>query len=378
MHALLAYCEAELHWTVEAIESLARLESPTTDKTAVDACGRELARRLSALGGRVDWRPRQAAGDHLIVEFGCGARQVMLLGHVDTVWPAGELARRPLRRDGQRLFGPGVYDMKGGLGLAMVAVRALAEGPAGLPGRVTMVLTSDEETGSATSRDIIEDEARRSDAVLVLEPPLPGGALKTARKGCGEFSVRVTGRAAHAGIDPERGASAIHELARQILAIEALQDPARGITLNVGVISGGSRANVVAAAAGATVDVRVASMADAERIGAAMRGLTPALPGTRLDVAGGIDRPPLERTAAVAGLYRQAQAVAAEMGRTLGEGSTGGGSDGNLTAALGVPTLDGLGAIGAGAHALDEHIEIDQLPWRAALLAGLIRRILAG
>lgn len=361
---------------VDAIEELVACESPTTDKTAVDACGRQLARRLSSLGGRVERFPRANAGDHLLAEFGYGTRQVLLLGHLDTVWPLGELARRPLRRKGNLLYGPGVFDMKAGLALAMQAVRALAASCAGLPGRVTLLLTSDEETGSATSRTLIENEARRSAAVLVLEPPLPGGALKTMRKGCGEFVLRISGRPAHAGIEPEHGASAIHELARQILAIEALAEPARGLTLNVGVVRGGTRTNVVAAEAEAVIDVRVSSMADATRINESLHALTPQLRGTTIEVSGGIDRPPFERTPAVTSLFRQARGVAQDLGRELGEGATGGGSDGNLTAAIGVPTLDGLGAIGGGAHALDEHVDVSELPWRAALLAGLIRRLL--
>jgi glutamate carboxypeptidase len=213
--------------------------------------------------------------------------------------------------------------------------------------------------------------------VLVLEPALPGGALKTSRKGCGEFVLRVSGRAAHAGIEPERGASAVSELARQIIRVEALQDVDAGTTVNVGMIRGGSRPNVVAAAAEAVIDIRVASAREAARITAALQALSPADPRTQLTVTGGIDRPPMERSAKGAELFGLAQAVAAELGRTLGEGGTGGGSDGNLTAALGVPTLDGLGAVGGGAHADDEHVTVADLPWRAALLAGLLRRILA-
>jgi len=373
----LAFCDAALPWAVETIEALVRLESPTGVKAAVDACGREVERLLRQFGGRVRAVPRETAGDHLLAEFGSGARQVLVLGHIDTVWPVGELERRPLWREGDLLFGPGVFDMKAGIVLAMLAIRALQDSASGLPGRVMLLLTSDEETGSATSRGIIEDEARRSDAVLVLEPPLPGGALKTARKGCGEFHLRVTGKPAHAGIEPERGVSAIRELARQILAIELLQDPARGTTLSVGIVRGGTRGNVIPAEAEAIIDVRAATLDDADRVTRAMQALRPQIPGATISVTGGIDRPPFERTPAVEALFRQAQDVAASLGRTLGEGSTGGGSDGNLTAALNVPTIDGLGAIGAGAHGFDEHVDIPELPWRAALVAGLIERIVA-
>jgi len=298
-----------------------------------------------------------------------------VLGHLDTVWPVGTLAARPLRVEHGRHYGPGVYDMKAGLALAMLAIRALADSPSGVPGRTIVLVTTDEETGSAASRAAIEREAAASDAVLVLEPPLPGGGLKTSRKGCGEFVVRVTGVAAHAGIEPERGASAVSELARQIPRIEALSDTASATTVTVGTVRGGMRTNVVPASAEAAIDVRVASAAEAERVAAALRGLTPVDPRTRLEVSGGIDRPPMVRSAGVAALFALAQQVAAELSRPLAEGGTGGASDGNFTAALGIPTLDGLGAVGGGAHADDEHVTIADLPWRAALIAGLLRRI---
>jgi glutamate carboxypeptidase len=235
-----------------------------------------------------------------------------------------------------------------------------------------MLWTSDEETGSATSRALVEGEARRSKAVLVLEPALPGGALKTTRKGCGTFELIVRGRAAHAGVDPEKGASAILELAHQILALQALQDLERGVSVNVGTIEGGSRSNVVADTARAVIDVRAPTGQDAERVEQKFRELRPRIEGTTVDIGGGFDRPPFERNAGVIRLYTQARAVARSLGRDLAEGATGGGSDGNFTAALGVPTLDGLGAVGDGAHANHEHVEVNSLAWRAALLAGLI------
>ena len=371
-HEQLRFCESQQEWFLETIEALVALESPTNDKAAVDRCGADLAVRLGAIGGRVQRLPREAAGDHLLAEFGCGAEQVLLLGHFDTVWPIGEI---PLTREGDRLAGPGVFDMKAGIAIAMLATRAALEGGAPLNTRIVMLLTSDEETGSETSRGAIEEEARRSKAVLVLEPALPGGALKTSRKGCGDFEIETRGVSAHAGLDPGRGASAIHELARQIVDLERLADPARGISVNVGVIAGGSRSNVVAERARAHIDVRAPTRADADRIDAAMRQLTPRIPRVTLRVRGGFDRPPLERTHAVARLYTFARQVAADLGRTLDEGSAGGGSDGNFTAALGVPTLDGLGAIGDGAHARHEHVILSELPWRAALVAGLIARI---
>lgn len=377
MRTLLTYCQAELPWLIDAATALVRRESPTTDKAAADICGGELAARLAAMGARVTVLPRTDAGDHLRAEFGSGPRQVLVLGHFDTVWPVGELERQPLRREGGRLYGPGAYDMKAGLALGMLAVRALAASPEGLPGRIVFLCTSDEETGSASSRGIIEDEARRSEAALVLEPSLPGGAVKTSRKGCGQYKLRVSGVAAHAGIEPERGASAIHELARIVAALPYLADADRGLTVNVGTIRGGTRPNVVAASAEADVDVRVMSLADAAEVDAAFQALRPHDPRTTLDITGGFERPPLERTPAGAALYELARAAAAELGQNLGEGASGGGSDGNFTAALGVPTLDGLGAVGDGAHAVGEYVDEAELPRRAALVAGLLRRILA-
>ena len=373
LSALTAWCESQTDWIVETAEALGRLESPSTDKAAVDRCGRELAARLEALGSRVERLHRERAGDHVRAEIGRGDRQVLLLGHFDTVWPIGQLARMPIRREEGRLHGPGLFDMKAGIALGMAAARALVE-RGGDPGRrIVMLWTTDEEIGSQTSRAAIEEEARRSDAVLVLEPSLPGGAVKTSRKGCGEFEIVVSGVAAHAGIDPGKGASAIHEIARQIAAVERLQDPAGGVSVNVGLISGGSRPNVVAEEARAVVDVRAPRIEDARRIESALAALAPVDPRTRVVVRGGFDRPPLERGPGVARLYERARDIAGRLGRTLGEGGTGGGSDGNFTAALGVPTLDGLGAVGDGAHALHEHVIIKELPWRAALLAALIQ-----
>jgi glutamate carboxypeptidase len=366
------FCRGEQPWLLETIEALVSLESPTTDKAAVDRCGRALATRLETIGGRVSRLPRVDRGDHLLAEFGCGTSQILLLGHFDTVWPVGQLERMPLVRSNGRLHGPGVFDMKAGIAIGMLATRALLETGVSLSRRVVMFWTTDEEVGSATSRAAIEAEARRSDAVLVLEPSLPGGAVKTARKGCGEYELRVRGVAAHAGIDPSKGASAIHELARQIVLVHKLQDLDRGISVNVGTISGGTRTNVVAEEARAVVDVRAPTQADATRVDAAFRALKAVDERTVVSVTGGLDRPPLERTAQVARLYQQASEVGRELGQALGEGSTGGGSDGNFTAALGVATLDGLGAVGDGAHALHEHVEIESLPDRAALVAGLI------
>ena len=369
------FCRAQHDWVLETAESLVAIESPTTDKAAVDRCGAALASRLEAIGGRVTRLPRSDRGDHLLAEFGCGSSQILLLGHFDTVWPVGQLDRMPIARSGGRLHGPGVFDMKAGIAIAMLAARALLETDVKPAHRIVMLWTTDEEVGSGTSRGAIEDEAKRSAAVLVLEPSLPGGAVKTARKGCGSYEIAVRGVAAHAGIEPQKGASAVQELAHQILRINALQDLARGISVNVVQVSGGWRSNVIPDEAHATVDVRVPTAAAAAEIDAAFRALRPVGERTTVEAAGGVDRPPLERTAQVERLYMQARDVARELGTELGEGGTGGGSDGNFTAALGVPTLDGLGAIGDGAHALHEHVEIDSLADRAALVAGLIARL---
>ena len=373
MHAIRQFCDAHYDWLIETIVALVGAESPTTDRDAANRCGRLVSAFAREQEAEIEWVPSQSCGDHLLARFGGGSGdQVLLLGHFDTVWPVGQLARMPIREAEGRLHGPGIYDMKGGIGIGLLALRALAATGRLSERRVTMLLTADEERGSTTSRGLIEDEARRSGAVLVLEPGLPGGGVKTGRKGCAEFDVRIQGVAAHAGIDPSRGASAIDELAAQIAAIGALRDPARGVTLNVGIVEGGSRPNVVADSARAVVDVRAKTMADARQLEEAMQALRPTVAGTVVEVSGGFNRPPFERTPAVARLYEAARAIAAELGRELGEGSTGGGSDGNFTGALGVPTLDGLGAVGDGAHALDEHVLTADLTWRAALVAGLI------
>lgn len=375
MNLLFDYARQHVADTVAAIDRLVALESPSTEKAPVDRCGAELARMLRAAGAAVvETIPQQDRGDHIRARFDGSGHPVMLLGHFDTVWPVGTLQKMPLRQEGGRLHGPGTFDMKAGIAIGLSAMSALrVSGTAHPP--VTMLWTADEEIGSGTSRTLIEDEARGASAVLVLEPALPGGGLKTARKGCGEFELTVHGIAAHAGLDPGKGASAIHELAEQIAAIERLQDLPRGISVNVGVISGGSRPNVVAEEARAIVDVRAPTRAGADAVEAALRGLHPRRAGTRLTLQGGFDRPPMERTPAVARLFGIAAEVAAGLGGEMREGSAGGGSDGNFTGALGIPTLDGLGAVGDGAHAAHEYIDLDSLPFRVALVAGLLSRL---
>lgn len=378
MPPFLDYCVSQRDWLLEFIEALVALESPSDDPVAVNRCGTELAARLATLGGAVTRVSSATAGDHLRVSFGSGSRQVLMLGHFDTVWPIGQLERMPLKREQGRLYGPGIFDMKAGIGLATLATRAVLAAGGLTNCQVVMLWTTDEEIGSTTSRALIEAEAAKSEAVLVFEPSLPGGGLKTSRKGVGQFEMIVNGVSAHAGLDPGKGISAVRELARQIVAIDDLQDPVRGVTLTVGVIAGGTRANVVPAEARATIDARAVTRADAERVERAMKALSPRLSGARVAVTGGFDRPPLERSEGVVKLFEAARDVAKDLGLMLEEGSAGGGSDGNFTAALGVPTLDGIGAVGDGAHALHEHVEIDALVPRAAVIAGLLERLASG
>jgi glutamate carboxypeptidase len=360
-----------------ALRTLVEHESPSRDKASLDTLGAVLASRLEAAGGRIERVANPSGGDHLVARFfeGTGEPPALLLGHFDTVWPLGTLGRLPWRAEGGRASGPGVFDMKAGLVLIGFALRGLRE-LGGRPRRpIVVLLTSDEEVGSPTSRTLIESTARGASHALVLEPPLPGGRLKTARKGVGGFTVAVEGRAAHAGVEPEKGVSAVVELAHQILNIERLSRPEAGTTVNVGLIRGGTASNTVPARAEARVDVRASTPEEALRVESDLRALSPVSPGATIRVEGGFNRPPMVRTPAIAALFQRARAIGRSLGLELGEGSTGGGSDGNFTAALGVPTLDGLGAPGGGAHADDEHIELDALPGRAALLAALTQEL---
>ncbi|MFN3929797.1 MAG: M20 family metallopeptidase, partial [Thermoflexus sp.] len=361
---------------VALLRELTVRESPTTEKVAVDHLGEFVAERLRDLGARVERIPQEMVGDHWIATWGDpeASTQILTLCHLDTVWPLGTLTRMPIREENGLLYGPGVFDMKGGIAILLGAIQGLLTLGVRPPHRIRMLFTSDEETGSETSRPLIEEEARRSHLVLCLEPALPDGSLKTFRKGVGDFTVIAYGRSAHAGADPQRGINAIEELAYQILRLRGLADTRRGTTVTVGVIRGGTRPNVVPEYAEMVVDVRVATRAEMDRIEKAFRSLRPVLDGARLEVRGGFNRPPMERNAMMVATFERARAIAAELGLALTEGGTGGGSDANFTAALGIPTLDGLGAIGNGAHALEEHVRIDSLPQRAALVAALLTR----
>jgi glutamate carboxypeptidase len=366
MHNDTAFIE-QLPEALTLLEQMVSMESPSYDKVLTDRFVQFLGEKFGDIGGQVDIIPAEKIGNHLRVRFATGSdAPILLLGHTDTVWPAGEITKRPFKIENGHATGPGVFDMKAGILLMWMALRVLKSRP------VTVLLTSDEEIGSTSSRALIESEASRCRTVLVLEPSLPGGALKTARKGVGTFKVKAIGRAAHAGIDPEKGVNAIEEIARQILKIQQLSDAGRGTTVTVGLVQGGTRLNVVPAEAAVEIDVRVMSAEDSERISRAIKGLSSELPGARLEIRGAINRPPMERTTETARLFEAARSIASQLGMDLKEGSTGGASDANFTSALGIPTLDGLGAVGGGAHSLDEWVDIESLPQRAALLAGLI------
>jgi glutamate carboxypeptidase len=373
---ILAYLRDHQGDMVASLARLVEMESPSEDKPSLDRLGAFLAGQARALGAEVETLRQTQAGDHVRARWPAGgdAGGALLLCHMDTVWSLGALAERPVRIEDGKLYGPGAFDMKGGIVNALWAMRALRD--LGLPPArpVTLLLTSDEEVGSLTSRPIIEAEALKHDVVFVLEPAQPPHAsLKTWRKGVGVYHVSVTGLAAHAGADHEKGVNAIEELAHQILAIQGLTDYATGTTLNVGVVGGGTRSNVVPAQAWARVDARVVTAAETARVEAGMQGLAPRKRGARLEVSGGINRPPMVRTPQIAALYARAESLAAEMGLRITEAGSGGGSDGNFTAALGVATLDGMGVVGDGGHALHEHAVIASLPERAALLAAMIR-----
>lgn len=362
---------------VACVRELVLRESPTHTKLACDELCSYLAVEFERLDGHVKVHREGIAGDHLQVNFTGDERRapVLLLGHLDTVYDVGTIESMPWREENGLLYGPGVFDMKGGIAQMLFALAALRETASGLPRPVKVLLVSDEEAGSESSRAITESLARQCRAVLVCEPSGPGGALKTERKGVGSFTVKVTGHAAHSGLDFEKGQSAILELAHQILAISGLTDSEQGITLNVGVIRGGTRTNVVAAEAVAEVDVRIARRSDAAIMEHKIRELRPANKKCKVEVEGGINRPPLERTEPVVALFELARKIASDLGFDLHEIAVGGGSDGNFTAGIGVPTLDGLGAVGDGAHAVHESIVAEDLPRRAALLAELIETI---
>jgi len=373
MKDLISHLKQQLPENLRFLQRMVSMESPSFDKPLVDKFVRFVGSRFQEMGGEIEYVATERFGDQMLARFsGKSSDRILLLGHSDTVWPAGEIEKRPFKIGDGRVFGPGVFDMKAGILLMWMAVGALSRMRGALERSVTVLLTSDEEVGSNSSRALTESEAARCRAVFVLEPSLPGGVLKTARKGVGQFTLKAVGRAAHAGIDPLKGVNAIEEISRQILKLHRLTDVVQGTTVTVGVVQGGTRSNVVPAEAAAEIDVRITSMGEAERVTRAIGALAPELPGARLEVSGSINRPPMERTSDTVRLFEVARRIAAQIGIDLKEGSTGGASDGNLTSALGIPTLDGLGAVGDGAHSVDEWVDVESLPARAALVAGLI------
>jgi len=375
MRALLAGARRSQPAMLDLLRRLVEAESPSDDKAAVDGCVALAAAHAKALGGRVKLHRQRAFGDVLEARFGprpkAGSPEpVLLLGHLDTVWPLGTLKAMPCRIAEGRLWGPGTLDMKAGVAMAFTAIELLTE--IGLLHReIVLLLNSEEEVGSPVSRPITERLALASQAVYVLEPA-QGLAYKTARKGTGNWRIEVKGVAAHAGVDFEKGASAIRELARVVETVSSWTDLKRGLTVSVGLVRGGSKTNVIPAQAWAEVDVRIACKADGPRIERKFAALQPTDKRCSVTVAGGINRPPMERTRGTVQLYRRARALAVELGFQLDEASTGGASDGNFTSALGIPTLDGMGAVGEGAHARHESIVLEHLAPRTALLAGLL------
>ena len=373
--ALYEAVEAQWEWSHSRLRKLVEIESPSDNKAAVDSAVALVAGWAQQLGGRAKLHRQREFGDILELRFGptrSSRKPILLLGHLDTVWPLGTLKSMPWREDATRIYGPGVLDMKAGVVMALTAIRALKE--TGIKRPITLLLNSDEEVGSPVSRPITERLAQASEAVLVLEPA-QGLACKTARKGVGDYRLEVTGVASHSGVDFERGHSAVLELARLLEKVATFTDLRIGRTVNPGVIGGGTRSNVIAASAWAEVDVRIARASDAPKLDRLFRSLKCEDRACKLTITGGLNRPPMERKPGTVALYKRARKLAAELGFTLDEASTGGGSDGNFTAALGIPTLDGLGAVGEGAHAAHESILTEHLIPRTALLAGLIASI---
>jgi glutamate carboxypeptidase len=372
-----------LDWLTPQLPSMLRTlkafvcaESPSIEKAAADVCARIVAAEWNKRGVSVELLEQKNRGEHVRVTYVAGKTkprsQLLVLGHYDTVHASGTLAKTPFRTAAGRIYGPGVFDMKAGIVQALFALAAIQQTGAPLSKKIVFLWTSDEEIGSESSRRLVETEAQRSDAVFVLEPALgPKGLLKTARKGVGEAEILVHGRASHAGLAPEKGVNAIHELALQIAVLKEWNDLPHGVSVNVGLITGGTRPNVIPEHARAVVDLRALRLGDMGRIEKQLQRLRPILAGAKLAVRGGFNRPPLERKQSRE-LFQRATLLAERMGVKIAEGTAGGASDGNLTAALGIPTLDGLGAVGDGAHSAGEYIVARAMPQRAALLAALL------
>ena len=372
----LSFLKSRLPQMLDLLRELVYLESPSLEKAPADRCCGFLADQWLLRGTLVHILKQQTRGNHLRVVYpppGVHAKeQLLILGHYDTVYPTSTISKMPFRISGGKAYGPGTFDMKAGIVQALYALEALQQAKVPLRKRLVFLWTSDEEIGSQSSRQIFEAEAKRSDAVFVLEPSLgPRGMVKTSRKGVGEAKLIVHGRSAHAGLDPDRGINAIHELAAQIARIEKWNDPRHGVTVNADLVDGGTRTNVIPDSAKVNFDLRAWRHADMRALEKRFRSLKPIRRGVKLELRGGFDRPPLERKHSVE-LYTRAKSLAKQMGFALGEAAAGGASDGNFTAALGIPTLDGFGAVGEGAHSTDEHVLFKTMPQRAALLASIL------
>jgi glutamate carboxypeptidase len=365
--------------TKQLLKLLVETESPSRDKAAVDRVGAIVAEEARKLDAQVEVIPNQETGDHVLSRFespspsGRGARGegILLLCHMDTVFPLGTIQKTSYREEGDKIFGPGTLDMKAGIVIALAAIESARR--SGLNRPVTLLCTSDEEIGSHTSRALIELLAKESALVLVMEGALLDGSLKTWRKGVGGFTVKVKGRAAHAGGDHEQGRSAIEEMAHQVIAIQNLTDYSKQTTLNVGVIQGGTVTNVVPEECAIKVDVRVMLPGEWERLESEMKKLKPALDGTRIEITGGLNRPPMPFDDTMKATFEKAKSIASKIGIELKAGGTGGGSDANFVAPLRIPVLDGMGAVGEGYHSEREYIFADSMEQKAALIAELIR-----
>src|SRR6266478_4031002 len=374
--ALLRLLKPRLPQMLSVLRTFVLAESPSLEKSPADRCCGIVAAKFRKQGARVERLAQKHRGDHLRITWqprkSRAAGQFLVLGHYDTVYAVGTLAKMPFRLSAGKAYGPGTFDMKAGIVQALFALQALQQTQIPLGRRIVFLWTSDEEIGSEASRKLFEAEARRSDGVFVLEPSFgPRGLLKTARKGVGQAEFIVHGRASHAGLAPQEGINAIHELARQLGRIEKWNDLRRGLTINAGTIEGGTRTNVIPERAGAVLDLRALRVSDMRDLEVRLHDLRAIQTGARLEITGGFDRPPLEHKMSET-LFARAQLLAKEMNLSLGECTVGGGSDGNFTAALGIPTLDGLGAVGDGAHSAHEHVLINTMPTRAALLAALL------
>ena len=364
------------HEYLQLLKELVELESPTHDKKLVDLAVDRVERFFREQEARVTRIPQQEYGDNLIAEWGEGERQLLFIGHIDTVWEQGTIRRMPLAIENGVLRGPGCYDMKAGIVQGLYALKMMKELALSPKCKIVFLINSDEEIGSPGSRSLIEEQARKSECVLVAEGAIPpDGRLKIERKGCGFFEMTIHGIAAHAGVNPQDGASAIHEFARQVRYLESLADEDKGTTINVGFVQGGTRANVVADRLTAKIDLRVRTMEEAERVVPLIQGLRPIDPRTQIYVQGGMNRPPMERTEGNMKLFGKVRKLAADLGIELDGDSTGGMSDANLTSALGVPTIDGLGAVGGGGHSENEHVLVSYMPERIALLVRIFSEI---